>query len=436
LPIREYPWKNGADISFFLPVNSGSSSTFKVTHANDFDITYQDQSGAQGDYFTDVLSFSSSSTLKAQTMGIAYQSTLSPGLLGIGYDTNEASEGLSQAPFTYTSVIDSMVSQGLIGHKAYSLYLDDLDASTGSLLFGAIDSDKYQGDLVTLPIIAENLGGGNSIFDEFSVHFTGLGTSQSSTDKSKPISQDFDIPAVLDSGTTLTYVPTEVLQSLLSSVNGAVDSNSGFAFVDCALRDSTPGFTFDFTFGTSQTAVIKVPAAEMIYDADIFTGGAQIDVSISNPCAFGFMAQNGAPYVLGDNFLRSAYVVYDLKNNLIGIAQTNFDSTSSNIVDIASGATTIPNTKGVATSAVLEPTGTAGGSPASTGSSGTIPTQGSGNGLPTGTSSSSASGSTQGSGSGGSGGSGAGMIQPGLSGLAIMGVSVVFAALGGGLLLA
>jgi hypothetical protein len=42
--------------------------------------------------------------------------------------------------------------------------------------------------------------------------------------------------------------------------------------------------------------------------------------------------------VLGDTFLRSAYVVYDLQNNQISLAQTDFNSTTTNVVEItASG---------------------------------------------------------------------------------------------------
>src|SRR6202034_2435317 len=37
------------------------------------------------------------------------------------------------------------------------------------------------------------------------------------------------------------------------------------------------------------------------------------------------------PILFGDTFLRSAYVVYDLQENSIGLAQTNFNATDSNI---------------------------------------------------------------------------------------------------------
>ena len=51
--------------------------------------------------------------------------------------------------------------------------------------------------------------------------------------------------------------------------------------------------------------------------------------------------------MLGDTFLRSAYVVYDLNQNTISLAQTNFNATGDNIMEISNtsipDATSVPN---------------------------------------------------------------------------------------------
>jgi hypothetical protein len=62
--------------------------------------------------------------------------------------------------------------------------------------------------------------------------------------------------------------------------------------------------------------------------------------------------------VLGDTFLRSAYVVYDLQNHEISLAATNFNATSSNILTITKESG-VPDAKGVANPAT--PTGTVSG---------------------------------------------------------------------------
>jgi hypothetical protein len=64
--------------------------------------------------------------------------------------------------------------------------------------------------------------------------------------------------------------------------------------------------------------------------------------------------------VLGDTFLRSAYVVYDLENNEISIAQTNFNATTENIQEIQKGADGVPNATGVANAVSTAAVGTGG----------------------------------------------------------------------------
>jgi hypothetical protein len=64
--------------------------------------------------------------------------------------------------------------------------------------------------------------------------------------------------------------------------------------------------------------------------------------------------------ILGDSFLRSAYVVYDLENNEIAIGQTVFNATSSNIKVIPPG-TGLPGVSSAATQ--IAPTTTATGPP-------------------------------------------------------------------------
>jgi hypothetical protein len=51
---------------------------------------------------------------------------------------------------------------------------------------------------------------------------------------------------------------------------------------------------------------------------------------------------------LGDTFLRSAYVVYDLANNEISLAQTNFNATGTNVVEIGTGTGSVPDATTVA----------------------------------------------------------------------------------------
>jgi hypothetical protein len=93
---------------------------------------------------------------------------------------------------------------------------------------------------------------------------------------------------------------------------------------------------------------ISVPMSEMVVDAGItFSDG-------SKACYLGIDAVDeslGGSIILGDTFLRSAYVVYDLENQVIALAQAKFNVTDSSVVPIPSG-TGLPGVSTTATVAV------------------------------------------------------------------------------------
>lgn len=345
-------------------VDQTKSSTYKLVDEGAFQITYGDNTGANGDYITDTMSIGGA-TITALEMGLAYNASSATGVMGIGYDINEASDN-SQGqvnPFVYPSIIDTMVSQGLINTKAYSLYLDDLEASTGSIIFGGYDTDKYHGTLYQLPIVQEAAQNGSNLYVEFGVTQTGFSITNQSGITTTITNSTYSTPAILDSGTALAYLPGDLTADIVSALNGLDDTaNSGNIYVDCGLLKDT-SMTFNFGFGGSSGSsgtTIKVPVSELVFK---LTGIFAVDPNTLpklpyTACALGIQSGDPGPYILGDVFLRSAYVVYDLKNNVIGIAQTNFGSTTSNVIEFQSSATSIPTQTGVATGAVVDPTGT------------------------------------------------------------------------------
>lgn len=54
-------------------------------------------------------------------------------------------------------------------------------------------------------------------------------------------------------------------------------------------------------------------------------------------------------------FMRSAYVVYDIDNAKIGIAQTNINSTKSNPIEVKAGVSNFPKVTGVIASVIQTP---------------------------------------------------------------------------------
>jgi hypothetical protein len=144
----------------------------------------------------------------------------------------------------------------------------------------------------------------------------------------------FKEPALLDSGTTLSIIPAQLYEDLHSFFEAQDDAN-GNAIVECAKLNDAKG-TLDFQFGGSKGPVIKVPFSEFALPA-ITTAGTWYQYDDGTyACTLGMQPQTeGIPVILGDTFLRSAYVVYDLDNFEISLAQTVFNTTETEIVEIS-----------------------------------------------------------------------------------------------------
>jgi hypothetical protein len=170
-------------------------------------------------------------------------------------------------------------------------------------------------------------------------------TITNQTGVNTPLSSSvFPIPVLLDSGTSLTYLPTNIFNEFAKVFN-AVDS-SGELIIDCSFKTTQSRGYVAFTFGDSSgMATINVPIDELILAIP----------GDSKNCLLGVMEGSDDTYILGDVFLRSAYVIYDLTHNQIGLAQANYESSTSTIVEFQATDSGIPTLTGQASGTTLEP---------------------------------------------------------------------------------
>ena len=217
---------------------------------------------------------------------------------------------------------------------------------TGSILFGGVDTAKYHGDLVVLPV-----QGDNGAYRDFTVVLSSVSVLDCSG--AVQFSQtNLALPAILDSGTTNAYLPDSVLNPILGGV-GVINDREYGPIVPCSLANSPA--TLSFGFGGDGGQTISVGLGELvspIYNEDgeqpEFRDGA------GTVCSWGVMSSGTGPILLGDSFLRSAYVVYDLDNNQIGMAQTNFNTTDTHVVEISGSS--IPGASKTASAATASQT--------------------------------------------------------------------------------
>ncbi|KAJ4264821.1 hypothetical protein NW762_005064 [Fusarium torreyae] len=308
--------------------NANKSSTYQYLNG-DFNISYADGSGASGDYATETFRMGDVK-LEDLQFGIGYDTSDNEGVLGIGYASNEAQVGeLNAKP--YDNLPAKLASKGLIASNAFSLYLDDLDSSTGTILFGGVDQQQYTGELVTLPI--------NQVNGEYAEFYITLNSVSAG---SETVGEDLALGVVLDSGSTLTYLPSQLAEAIYELVGADYQDGESTAYVPCNLADDSGNLTFRF----SDPAEITVPLSEMVLDFTDVTGRQMSFDDGQQACTFGIAPSQGDISILGDTFLRSAYVVFDLENNEISMAQSNFDASGSHILEIGSGKNAVPSATG------------------------------------------------------------------------------------------
>ncbi|KAI0389113.1 acid protease [Xylariaceae sp. FL0594] len=386
----------------FGAYNYEESKTFNIVN-KDFEIRYVDGSHSIGDYISETFGIGDVQ-LPNTTMGLGLDTDIPYGLVGVGYALNEASVA---DQIVYPNLPLVMLNEGYIATNAYSLWLNDLDAGTGSILFGGIDTDKYQGSLIRLDVKEDPQ---TNAFSSFIVELTSLQAHSSSGSDNLP-SSSYPIDVVLDSGTTYSYIPQDLAMEVWREVGAQWVGSHQIAAVPCGMASSKGYFTFGF--GGQGGPSIKVGMDELV----ILPPSGRY--SANDLCPFGIQNSTSDPYLLGDTFLRSAYVVYDLQNNEIAMAATDFNSTSSNIVPFASKGATIPSST-PASNQNAPPSGT-GGSPNYSASGGFTDTSGGGNG-----------GNNGGNGNG-DGDSAAMSLGLDASQFLVMGLSMFFMMLGGGM---
>jgi hypothetical protein len=209
-----------------------------------------------------------------------------------------------------------------------------IESSTGSVLFGGIDTKKYTGDLTSVQIYPTQLEGGQSIFDTFTVAFTQLSaTSSSGTDVLTP--PGYAVAAILDSGTTITLLPDDLAAVVFDEFGAYVDQRLGATVVPCDLANKDG--TLNYQFGGTGGPTIQVSVSELVLPLVLTNGRVPQYSNGQTACQLGIQAAGNLPVLFGDTFLRSAYVVYDLDNNRIALAPTDFNATDSDIVPFASG---------------------------------------------------------------------------------------------------
>lgn len=297
------------DQTFDLIVDTGSSNTWvgattkfvatssAVNTGKSVEVTYGSGSFS-GTEWTDTVSLNGI-TATAVSIGVAKTSTDFEGTDGIiGFGPEDLTEDTVSGVSEFPTFLQDLVAQGVIGETILGVQFappagsEDEDTN-GVLTLGGVDTTAFTGSITYTTAIAPWWGADVS---DFAFGSTSLGTATAS--------------AIVDTGTTLVYVPSSVYSKFLTASKGTLDEDTGLVKFTKA-----PTSNFSFVFGG--TTFTLTPAQYLIPTAQYENWG------ITGSDFYTFINDGGteAPdTIIGFTFLEFYYSVFDTTNNRVGLA--------------------------------------------------------------------------------------------------------------------
>lgn len=233
-------------------------------------------------YFQDSIALPGATTaMKNVQFGVATTSVDEfSGILGIGYGY-----GLTT---TYPNFVDELALQNQTSVKAFSVGLGSKSEQEGAIVFGGVDTSKFAGNLVTLPIVpaADSPDG----VPRYWVSMNNVSLTPPNGVTKTYANTGMDV--FLDTGATLSLLPTDLVDAIGTDFGSPTPGSDGYYQVDCSFNDLNGSLNFAFNGVT-----IRVPYRELIRE----TGSGDDTV-----CVLGITGSSTFT-LLGDTFMRAAY---------------------------------------------------------------------------------------------------------------------------------
>ncbi|GKT59534.1 aspartic-type [Colletotrichum tofieldiae] len=254
------------------------------------------------------------------------------GLLGLAYDllTSEYDD-TTGASKPYDSIFTTMSKKGIIKPDLFSMAMDS-KSQTGQLAFGGLPPVKTKGEFISTPIrmiaLSSRMPKAKTEYSFYTILPDGfviknvtmapttnetLASSKWNTAVSKPAGfHNSSTPTIVDSGTTLMYVPSALV-------------NDGWLIcsdISDAFAAAIPGSFYNSLSGAYYAPCnAKVPEFGVVINGHTFYADKSDLFQTSDPvdngdgtfvCQLGVSDGGEGPYILGDTMMNSMVTVFDV----------------------------------------------------------------------------------------------------------------------------
>ncbi|KAM3497251.1 hypothetical protein MY10362_009391 [Beauveria mimosiformis] len=299
--------------SWDLIVDTGSSNTWTgaqksyvpYSTGNDTGGTVAVSYGSgqfSGEEYVDKVTFAGL-TVNSQSVGSASNAIGFNGVDGIfGFGPVGLTQGTVSNAATVPTFLDNLYKQGSIPSEVLGVYFkpeagSDTNDNNGELTLGGVDSTKYTGTLNYVPTLKSGTAAAYWGVSIASFNYGSTVLASGAT-------------GIVDTGTTLIYIPSAAYSKYLSASGGKTDRSTG-------LVSYTTKPTANFSIKIGTITYTLTPAQYLIPTSQYGFFG------LSSGKYYSWIANGGTGSVntiIGQKFLENYYSVYDTTNARIGFA--------------------------------------------------------------------------------------------------------------------
>ncbi|KAK4225318.1 putative aspartic protease [Podospora fimiseda] len=268
------------------------------------------------------------------------------GMLGLGNDATTLYPNPSSMKYR-PNFIDTLVSTGKINSQAYSIWLDNPSGSSGSLLLGAIDKSRYEGQLTRV----------NSIhpYDVFPSAFAVSLTGVKIDDSSK-----YNGPAIVASlspAETFSYLPDDLAETIMAASGATWATDLQKVTIPCDAGTKNTKSSIRLQLEGPAGPVLHVRLADLVVPQEVTLWEVAMDTNKElprNTCLFGIQkhpelrsnTKHGPQHNLGSSLLRRTYMVFDAANKDLAFAPMKYPAAEQpDIVQFDKQAARIPDSR-------------------------------------------------------------------------------------------